>query len=716
MQRYVPPALLVLLATVAASLSGCGGPATTVHNPLQPATISLSLDATSIITRPGGPSVTVHTISTDTNTQATITLTVSTLPAGFTAAFTQPGTGTTGAVTFTESASAAGGVYPLVITASDGIDSATATLLATVSAVDAVTITPGAPPVVSQDGGSATTAFSVGRSVGNYGSITVTATGLPTGVSAVVTQPGSGNDGTIVFTPASTPAAAGTYPVTLTATDGTASATATLPVVVAVAEHIFNTADTTAGVNGQLRQAMSTGFQPSIYSDAYLPTYGSAATVRLANLNSQHVRVQPILGDVPQQTNSSPQRASDWSFVALDQTVQPLLALGDKSPELQLATAPPFLNDANGVFIVNSTNLALLASYAANVVRYYNTGGFNWGGQHFQSASGQHITWWAIFNEPNLNGLTPAQYVQIYNALVPAMLAVDPTIKFSALELSGYVGQAQRYLPTMVLPANAGGLAAQVNNMSIHFYAICNQSNPDSAIFTAVTGFTSAIAYMRAELNTRSDLSGLPVWVTESNVNADYQLLNGRSDCQPSQVFVSDPRGTSAFFAAWRPFVFSQLGKAGNQALYQFTFDGSNQYGEVNADTNVPFLSYWVDYWLQRYFPFDPATAGSSILRSTTSESTNTVEVLATRNLDNSVSLLVSDIALAKTTDNNGPGAPRTVLVDVSALGTFSSASMTVLDVSTPLLSGPTSTSFKPGSVLTVTLGGYGTSLIKLVP
>ena len=76
-------------------------------------------------------------------------------------------------------------------------------------------------------------------------------------------------------------------------------------------------------------------------------------------------------------------------------------------------------------------------------MRYYNTGGFTWGGQHFQSPSSNPITWWAIFNEPNLNGLTAAQYVQLYNTLVPAMLAVDPTLKFSALELSDYAGQLQ---------------------------------------------------------------------------------------------------------------------------------------------------------------------------------------------------------------------------------------------------------------------------------
>jgi len=49
----------------------------------------------------------------------------------------------------------------------------------------------------------------------------------------------------------------------------------------------------------------------------------------------------------------------------------------------------------------------------------------------------QHqITWWGIYNEYNINGMTPSEYIQLYNTLVPAMLNVDSTIKISAMELS----------------------------------------------------------------------------------------------------------------------------------------------------------------------------------------------------------------------------------------------------------------------------------------
>jgi len=299
---------------------------------------------------------------------------------------------------------------------------------------------------------------------------------------------------------------------------------------------------------------------------------------------------------------------------------------------------------------------------------------------------------------------------------VPAMLAIDPTLKFSALELSDYSGQPQAYLPTLMQPAASGGINAQMNAIATHFYGTCNQTTTDTAVFAAVSQFVSDVTYFRSELNTRSDLANTPVWVTENNVNADYAATNGYSNCNPTQLFVSDARGSSAFFAAWRPLVFSQLGKAGNQSLYHFLYEGSNQYGEVNSGTNVPYLSYWVDKYLQQTFPWNGTATGSSILTTTSTESTPTVEVLAVRNSDNSVSLMVVDYAVHSTTDDNGAGSPRTVSVDISALGSFSSATQVALNSATNTGTGPVAASLAVTPVLTVNLGGYGCVLIKLTP
>jgi hypothetical protein len=67
-------------------------------------------------------------------------------------------------------------------------------------------------------------------------------------------------------------------------------------------------------------------------------------------------------------------------------------------------------------------------------------------------------------------------------------------------------------------------------------------------------------------------------------------------------------------------------------------------------------------------------------------------------------------------TDNNGAGDTRTVIVDVSALGTFSSATSVTIDKSTNAANGPASQSLTPAPKISVTLGGYGVTFLKLKP
>jgi hypothetical protein len=297
--------------------------------------------------------------------------------------------------------------------------------------------------------------------------------------------------------------------------------------------------------------------------------------------------------------------------------------------------------------------------------------------------------------------------------VVPAMLAVDSTIKISAMELA--VTDPTTDLPPFVAAPASGGVNAQVNVVSTHFYPTCNQQDLDTTLFGRVPQMVQYINYVYQELGTRTDLKSVPIWVTENNVNADFANSNGTSNCNPTQTFVLDPRGTSAFFAAWRPYVFSQLGKAGNQALYHWDYDADAQFGEVDFNTGSTYLSYWVDYWLGQMFPVPQGSPGPDILQLIVTE-TSSAEVLATKNVDGSVVVMVADRAVHAATDNNGGGDPRTVIVDVSALGTFSSATSLTIDGKTSAISGPVPVNVVPAQKMSVTLGGYGVTLLKLKP
>ena len=172
-------------------------------------------------------------------------------------------------------------------------------------------------------------------------------------------------------------------------------------------------------------------------------------------------------------------------------------------------------------------------------------------------------------------------------------------------------------------------------------------------------------------------------------------------------------RGTSAFFAAWRPYVFAELGKAGNQALYHWDYDSDAQFGEVDYSSGNKHLSYWVDYWLGQVYPQSPAAP--DILALTISETT-TVETLATRNSDGSVLVMIADRAVLSPTDNNGTGDRRTVVLDVSGLGAFTSASQLNIGATADLTSGPQPSPVTLAPKLAVTLPGYGVTFLSLKP
>ena len=569
--------------------------------------------------------------------------------------------------------------------------------------------------VVGQDG----TAVSVPVTItGPTGTPTVTVSGLPTGFTTQFSTSSSAPSGTLAVS-ASTSMAPGSYTGTVTVALDNQTASAPISITGVSVATVSKGTDTALGVDGVLKQFMSNNFQVAQWDGNFFGTNTTAREATLNAMNVQHIRLQSTGESVPMQADNG--TASDWDFTILDRTVQPVLGLADTEPELQIAIAPAWMCDSDGHLDVTN-HLSDFATYAANLVKYYNKGGFTYGGSTFKSASSTPIKYWGIFNEPAYNSVTPAQYVAIYNAVVPAMKAVDSSIKFVAIEYSGSVlstgwdSDPEVYLPTLFAAADAGGLNAQVDYVANHFYSTCQQSDSDATVFATIPKFAAVEKYLYDEIKSRSDLASVPVWTTENNVNADYANSSGMSSCDPTKTFVVDQRGSSVFFAAWRPYIFSQLGKAGNQALYNWTYSGNNQYGEVDT-TGTPYLSYWVDKALTSFFPATP-TSSTLNLQSTSVTDSSVLEALATEDATSGVvTVMIVNHGVASSTDNNGSGVSRSLLLDTSSFGTFSSATETVIDASTSLTSGPTSSVItSPSSRLPISTSGYGVTFVKLIP
>src|SRR5258707_668081 len=77
-------------------------------------------------------------------------------------------------------------------------------------------------------------------------------------------------------------------------------------------------------------------FQPAEWDYTFFQQFPSATTP-LGALNPSNIRLQGISQGVPQASPTA------WDFTVLDAITQPVLGVGDHSPEFQIAVAPPFM-------------------------------------------------------------------------------------------------------------------------------------------------------------------------------------------------------------------------------------------------------------------------------------------------------------------------------------------------------------------------------------
>src|SRR5581483_12138062 len=259
---------------------------------------------------------------------------------------------------------------------------------------------------------------------------------------------------------------------------------------------------------GPFDVAMSTSFQPAEWDYQFFQDFPSATTP-LANLQPHHIRLQGISQGVPQGAAGTSSTA--WNFTVLDAITQPVLGVGDHSPEFQIAKAPPFMyvsNDSGNSF--SDLTFQQFAGYAKNLVKYYDTGGFtDSAGTHVSPAyPTRTVTWWGIYNEPSINNnLNATEYTDMYNAVVPAMQSVDSSLKFVALELCC---SSESWVQTFAAGLHSG---VPVDAVATHYYSSCNQKDTDSEVFATVPGFASSVQTIYGYLAANASLATVPVWI-----------------------------------------------------------------------------------------------------------------------------------------------------------------------------------------------------------
>jgi len=389
-----------------------------------------------------------------------------------------------------------------------------------------------------------------------------------------------------------------------------------------------------------------------------------------------------------------------WDFSSLDSVVNDVAAAGAR-PVLTIAYAPEWMwSCPRGT--VRDPSFGEFADYMGRLVGYYNGGSFvAEDGRSIANPAGvaNRIAYWELWNEPDQRGagcpgggITPAQYVTMWNATVPKMLAVDPNIKLVG---PGTANALTRHRPDYI-PALMDRAVRKPDVVSFHGYGGWTNSQSDQFLFDSRCCGLDAIVSGLARV--RASAPGIPVWITELNVNS---------------AWASDPteRPFTAYGAAWGASAFRRLALDGASALfqYQFAHPANPSLSLVDVATGQPLLAYWRDYYLARYFP-----PGSVVLAS--NSSVPGVETLAARAPgSSSVHVLVVNRQVRSSVAVGGPGLPATVDVSVANLSGVTQVVARQLDGATPLVSGPLAVQLPVGNSATVSFAGYGVALLDFV-
>ena len=154
------------------------------------------------------------------------------LPTGVTAAFGTNPASSTSVLTLTASSAAPPGSYLVIVTGVSGVDTVTTSIGLTVTAAGSFTLAPSSSTLSVTQGKTATDTITVTDVAPFAGSVTLSTSTLPVGVTAQYGTNPTTSTSVLTFT-AGSAAAVGTFPVTITAISGALTATTTISLTVA---------------------------------------------------------------------------------------------------------------------------------------------------------------------------------------------------------------------------------------------------------------------------------------------------------------------------------------------------------------------------------------------------------------------------------------------------------------------------------------------------
>jgi len=209
---------------------------------------------------------------------------------------------------------------------------------------------------------------------------------------------------------------------------------------------------------------------------------------------------------------------ASWDFSLIDpMTIDFLEATKGRSPMLNFSTIPQWMvKTEKPVSYPSDPDQAVwdytqgsdfrdptfkeVADYYARLLSWYTKGGFTDElGKRHQSGHHYQIPYWEVLNEPDLErNWSPEAYTRLYDAVVTAMRAVEPTTKFVGVSLA-FPGQQPAFFEHFLNPKNHRP-GIPLDFISYHFYAV---PTPDQGtelqphvFFAQADGFLNTVRYV----------------------------------------------------------------------------------------------------------------------------------------------------------------------------------------------------------------------------
>jgi hypothetical protein len=404
--------------------------------------------------------------------------------------------------------------------------------------------------------------------------------------------------------------------------------------------------------------------------------------------------------------------AGTWDFTALDALVDFLLVPPLPGTLIYNPAHCPSYLAMGGIPGARPADNAAYAQYLKNLVAYFNTtGGFTDGATNYRRMP-VSVRRFEVWGEPDLNefpddnrlpdsfsAMTPAQaqnffntpalYRAMYEAVVPAMKAADPSIAVGGPAISSIEDAAARAYVTELLSTTAA-----LDFISYHDYAQWTAASTDRQAFAETASLVAAAQQVRQQI-AASPHPQAELWITEGNGNPVASL-------PPLDNRASNDFDVPYLASLVRGYVLAGVSGYARFELIEPAGPG-NVYGALEASgARRPAFFGWK-------LLVDAVVRGAPLRASSASDAN--VETLALQRDASTLHVLVINKSVTSPADNSSAASARGAPVEIrlSIDRPVSSAAVRLVDPSAP---GIQVRALSGGGELVFTLAGYGVAWV----